>query len=427
MDKLQSSVIGELFLDERDKYLGAVKDYYFTDPSCRILFDVLKKCKYRNDLLGLQKQMEFEGLTNVEKLVKDMMECTANAGTVLSLGNHVELLRQEVVVRKIQSIFFDSNGQLKKEDLEAMHKLTSPVGLKEYTVHSLQDLVLNFEEEYAKRKALYANGFPYPTGFKRLDDYTGGILMGNITVVGARTSFGKSAIMTNMAVNLAQNNVKTLYLSCEMESYELFDRIIAASVRIESCRIKFARLNAYELNEVGKKIGHKGFACKPLLICYTPGLTFNAIASLIDDYKPKVVFVDHLQIMRFESDKGGSRAQSIEDTCYKIKDLAGEYDIGMVVGSQINREAVKTTTNTKMSPAYFKGSGGIEDSAGLALEIKLGEDENKGNSTWNMDIEIQKSRFGKVGTIKMKFEREFARFSEVEMMSPTEDKRNGND
>jgi len=411
MEKLQATIIGELFLDDKDKYLGAVKDYYFTDPKCRLLFSVLKKCKYRNDILSLQKQLLYEGHTNVEDIIKDLMECMDNAGDKISLGNHIEVLRQEVVVNKVRDIVFESNGQLKKEDLDTIHKLTAPMGLKDYTIHTLKDLALNFPEEYEKRKVLYANGVPYPTGFRGIDSRTGGILMRNLTVVGGRTSFGKTALMTNIAINLAKHDVKTLYLSCEMEGVELFDRVLANQSSVESFKIKFAQVDDCEIGRMVSKISENDFYLKPLAICYTPGLTYNAVATLIDEYRPKVLFIDHLQIMRHDSTVG--RPQAMEDTCYKLKDLSGDYDIGIVLGSQISRDAVKGGGSTKMSPAFYKGSGGIEDSATVAMEIKLAEEEDKEKAEWLMDVEVQKARFGPVGTVRMLFERKYARFREL--------------
>ncbi len=405
--EIEHVLIGELWLEERNIYVPSLQENLFSDPLCRRLVGLLKKYNIRNDIFSLENRLSIDGILDAKTLCVSLTMFATKSVSIVLLPNHIQMLQQIQSRNRIIELIENSQDRLTESNIKEIHKITAPIGTRTYSPKTLKDLCLNFTGEYEKRIETYKNGVPYPTGFSEIDNKIGGILLGNITLVGGRTSYGKTALMTNIAVNIAEKGIPVLYLSCEMEAYELFDRVIAARTRIEACKIKFARLS--DISEIHTSLVSNNFFEKPLTICYTPGLTVPAIQKLIEEIKPKILFIDHVQIMRFNNSI--TRAQAMEEAAYELKDLSGEYDIGIVLGSQINREAVKGGHNTKMTPAYYKGSGGLEDSAGVAMEIKMSDGENKENTEWIMDIEVQKARFGPVGTIRLKFERQFARFS----------------
>lgn len=407
---IEEAIIGELWADERDIYTQSLTESLFMTANAKLAFGVLKKYTIRNDYFGLKKRLEMDGYTDVDDVLSVLVSCSAKAVHTMRLPGHIQTLR-EVRIRK-RLFDFAAAGTITTADMAEIHKLTSPGNLKTYVPKTLKELSLSFPSDYEKRVQAYKDGVPYPTGYHCIDNVTGGIIMGNITLIGGRTSFGKSTLMTNIAVNLAKKDVPVLYLSCEMEAVELFDRIIASQSSVESCRIKFGKLNNTESTKICEMLGAGDFYLKPLTICYTPGLTVPAVQMLVEDLRPQVVFVDHVQTMRFPQGQG-SRAQAIEDAAYQMKDIAGELGIGVVIGSQVSRDAVKGGQNTKMQPAYYKGSGGLEDAAAVAMEIKLAEGADKEAPEWPMDLEIQKARFGRVGIQRMVFERQYTRFREV--------------
>jgi len=404
---LEEVIIGELWLDDRNIYVPSLNESLFTTAQGKLLLGIFKKYLIRNDLFALKSSLEMDGYAGVTDILHYLLQCSNKAVHVLKLPDHIKILK-EIKLRQ-RLLDMAQAETITDDDIVEIHKLTAPGNYRVYIPETLKELSLNFPKDYEKRVETYRNGVPYPTGFYKIDQKIGGILLGNITLIGGRTSYGKSALMTNIAVNLVKKNVSVLYLSCEMKPTDLFDRVIASQATIESFDIKYAQLNLEEQKTISETLGRDDFYLKPLKICYTPGLTLSSIQMLVEEIRPKILVIDHVQIMRF---KGSNRAQDMEDTAYQLKDMAGEYDTGIILGSQVNREAVKGKQNTTMQPAYYKGSGGLEDASSACLELKLSADSDRDASDWHMDLEIQKSRFGPVGILKMIFERQYARFRE---------------
>lgn len=98
---------------------------------------------------------------------------------------------------------------------------------------------------------------------------------------------------------------------------------------------------------------------------------------------------------------------------YEIKGISTEYNVAVMLGSQISRESEKGKTKAEFNPIFFKGSGGIEDCASVAGELKLAKDESKNNDDWRVDFEISKNRFGRIGSVPFIFLRKCSKFMEV--------------
>jgi replicative DNA helicase len=152
------------------------------------------------------------------------------------------------------------------------------------------------------------------------------------------------------------------------------------------------------------------FYKKNLSIYHAPHLSVRDIEETVKEYNPEVIVIDHAQLLKVE---GQTRAQALEDAMYDIKGIATQYNVAVALGSQISRESEKGKIKTDFNPIFFKGSGGIEDCASVAGEIKLAKEENKDNDTWRVNFEISKNRFGRIGAIPYIFARKYSTFTEL--------------
>jgi len=406
--ELEKQVIGEVFLDSSGQNLDKVDLHYIANPENIDLFRFLKKYPDTLDNMTLLiHKLEAEGK---HKLVAPLTKCLQLATGSSLFETDFKYLKEMYLKKRILDITTRSNGNLTDEDLKQIHKLSEPIKEVKSRISSLETLSLDFPGLHDKRKELFKNGVIYPTGFPTLDEKTGGLLPKNIWVIGGRTSLGKTALMTNIACNLIEKkNIPVIYFSCEMEEVELFDRIISSKTGIESFKIRYGKLNELEMKNVRSFLDANEFYRKKLDICYTPLLDISEIKVIVEDRKPKVIFIDQIQLLKM---KGDTRAQAIEDAMYGLKEISSIYDIAIVTASQISRESVKNKSSNTLDPIYFKGSGGIEECATVTTEIKLGKGEDKNNSEWRIDLDISKNRFGSVGSIPMIFDRKILKFKE---------------
>ena len=411
INDLEFAVLGELYIDVENRHLYELEDTDFAIPKAREIYRLLKKYPdMRDDLMKIKETIKTEKLDNITEYL--FIEIMNQAIGVTLLPTHIDLLKKRVRRNALLKIYQDGGGEFSEEDIESLHRLTKPENKDHIVVKSMTELAVEFADELDARKIIFEKGVLYPTGFPILDDYTGGLMKHNIFVIGGRTSLGKTSFMMNIIINLLkEKNVPCLYFTCEMHPIELMDRIVASQANIEAYKIKYARLTPDELNNIVGVLSNERLSNAKLHIYYAPSLDVPMIRSAIEEYKPEVIVVDHIQLLKVQ---GQTRAQAIEDAMYEIKGLANEFDVAVMAGSQIARESEKQGKQTKqeLSNLYFKGSGGIEDCATVAGELKLDKDEHKENPTWSVNFELSKNRFGRIGNIPYTFYREYLTFSE---------------
>lgn len=421
-NNIEQMIIGELFIDTKNIYLEQVKVEWFEKEEHRVLLDMLNKHRdIRNDLVAMEFELKKEFFDKSKYYFKFLFKATDLAVNVDLLGNHLNMLQEIYRNRALETIYQSNKGEFSDEDIIAIKKLTENT-ISAKPTPELKDLALGYATLLQQRAEIHAEGkYQNMTGFKQLDIITGGVMPKNVVVVGGRTSMGKSSLMTNMAVVLAKNDRKVLYISCEMTEIELFDRIISALSGVEAYKLRYGRLSDSDHTMWQVAMNEKGFFEKNLWLHYKPGITMAGILERVNKFSPDVVFVDHIQLIKPENNQD-TLAQAISETMNRLAGLAGEKNIGVVVGSQMNRESAKEGAKG-FEPVYFKGSGGIEENASVCLEIKMQDPKQKEDmtiTTWDIDLEITKNRHGRTGRMKMQFDRQILQFKESEEIKHTQ-------
>ena len=406
---LELCVIGELYLDRENKHFDDIAESDFMQPKAREMYKMLKKYpEMRDDIAILIDKSKTEKIN--QTLVKGLFEALEHATAVSLVESHINELKEKTKRRKILTIAAKKE-MLTSEEITELHDLTRPANTKRAIVERIDDISLRYMDELDTRKKIFSNGFPYPTGFRNIDDKTGGLQKHNIFVVGGRTSLGKTTFMINVALNmLAVRNVPTIYFTCEMEPIELMDRIVSIKTGIENQKIRYGRHDPNDMQRIQTLFTDDKFYTNNLRLFYSPQLSIDIIRRTLDEFKPEIIFVDHVQLLKT---KGINRAMELENAMYELKEIANVYDVAIMSGSQISRESEKQKGRTELSNLYFKGSGGIEESATVASELRLAKDERRENDVWRIDFDISKNRFGGVGSVSLDFDRNKMKFREV--------------
>ena len=256
-----------------------------------------------------------------------------------------------------------------------------------------------------------------PTGFGHIDHMlNGGMIPGNMIIVGARPSMGKTAFSLNIASNVAKSK-KVLFLSQEMSTDQLLDRLSASLGRVDLSAILQGQLTPEQWQ--GFTAACAAIESLNLFIDEQGGLTINDVRMKARRIKQQCgldfLVVDYLQLM---SGPGKNRNEQIEEISRGLKTLAKELDIAVMALSQLNREVDKRPGRRPVL-SDLRDSGSIEQDADIIIfihrdEVANPESDQKGFA----NIQIPKNRQGRTGDVTMKYRGEYTLFESTDEKPP---------
>jgi len=254
---------------------------------------------------------------------------------------------------------------------------------------------------------------------------TSGWQNGDLIVIGARPSMGKTAFELSMAINIAVNSKEPVGLfSLEMNNIQLVNRLIINVCEIPSDKIRNGQLAPYEWQQMDNKL--KDLMDAPIYVDDTAWMRIDDLCDkarkLVKDYGVKIIFIDYLQRIYTEIKYVENRYFELNYFTRCLKSLAMELNIPIVVSSQLNRniENREGIDGKRPQLADLRDSGTICDDADVICFIhrpeyyKMYSDE-KGNDLRGMaEIIIAKHRNGATGDILLRFNGEFSKFQNPE-------------
>jgi replicative DNA helicase len=265
--------------------------------------------------------------------------------------------------------------------------------------------------ELVSREGLALTGTP--SGFKDLDDVTGGFQPGNLIVLAARPSMGKSALVTNIAENAAIDHSRPVALfSLEMSETELAQRFIASQAKLNGDDLRKGKVKPDRWPKVVKAT--QKLAGSPLYVDDSSDigiLELRAKARRLHARRPLgLVIVDYLQLMRPE-DSSDSRVEQIGQISRGLKILARELDIPVIAVSQLSR-AVEARPDKRPLLSDLRESGQIEQDADLVIFIYRDEYYNRDSDRpGEADLIVAKHRNGPVRDVVLTFLSRYPKFA----------------
>ena len=266
--------------------------------------------------------------------------------------------------------------------------------------------------EELNRQGLDVTGTP--TGFRDLDRMLSGLHPTNLIVVAARPGMGKTALVLNIAQNVAVNDIPVAIFSLEMSREEIVTRMLCAQGRIDSQRLRSGRLAESDFTKLSNaaSVLYK----KPIFVDDSPGLTVTEIRAKARRMRRRpglgLVIVDYLQLM--QGSGGENRQQEIAIISRSLKNLARELEVPVIAVSQLNR-SLESREDKRPRLGDLRESGAIEQDADVVMFIYRHEyyhpeaQETKGIA----ELNVNKHRQGAVGRIEMTFLPEFTLFADM--------------
>jgi replicative DNA helicase len=250
------------------------------------------------------------------------------------------------------------------------------------------------------------------SGFRDLDEITGGFQPGNLIIIAARPSMGKSALVTNMAENASIDHGKPVALfSLEMSESELAQRFVASQARIKGDELRKGRVADAKWPKILEASAR--LAAAPLYVDDSSDvgiLEIRAKARRLHQQSPLgLIIVDYLQLLRPDG-RVESRVEQVGQMSRGLKILARELDVPVIALSQLSR-AVESRTDKRPILSDLRESGQIEQDADLVAFIYREEYYDKETERAGIaDIIIAKHRNGALGDVELTFAKEYPKF-----------------
>jgi len=247
------------------------------------------------------------------------------------------------------------------------------------------------------------------TGYSRLDGILNGLHPGNLAILAARPSVGKSALGCELALRTAESGIVSVIFSCEMTDIEITQRFLANRTQVNLDEIISKKIMID--GQAGSKVvvGMRELISKQLHIYDDPDITVSDIRRMLQTIKNVgLVVIDYIQIMK-PTEKSENRNIEISKITNSLKQMAKEFQVPIVALSQLNR-----TKDEYDEPVFndLRDSGAIEQDADKVIFLwKLGAPEK--GEVQKIGVKIAKNRMSKTGTVIMQFSGEQMRFSET--------------
>jgi replicative DNA helicase len=295
------------------------------------------------------------------------------------------------------------------------------------TVKDLVHQAIERIEQYHAHQGMLTG---LPTGFIDLDKITTGLPGGEMVVIAARPSMGKTSLAMNIAEHVSiDQKLPVGVFSLEMSAEALVLRILCSRSKVNLRRI---REGFFSERDFPKLTGAAGkLAAAPLFIDDTAGLSILQLRAkarrLWQQHGIKLFVIDYLQLLHSTSRRADNRQQEIADISSGVKGLAKELNVPVIVLSQLNRE-LERDKSRKPRLSDLRESGAIEQDADLvALLYKPGSDEEEETVEQEgvpVKLCIAKQRNGPTGDIDLTFLKQYTRFESAAKVSaddvPTE-------
>jgi replicative DNA helicase len=409
----------------------------FYDLRHKTIMDLLVEMYDHKELIDLitvqqrlkdKNQLEAVGGVAYLSSLLDAVPSAANFSYYLEIVREKYLLRRMIqtcteVVGKVYGHEGEVEALLDEVERDVLRINEARADTSAQTIKDLVHKAINTIEEYHQRQGMLTG---LSTGFADLDKLTCGLHPGDMIVIAARPSMGK----TSLAMNIAEHAGIDLKLpvgvfSLEMTAEALVLRMLCSRARVNLRDIREGFLAERDFPKLTGAAGK--LANAPLFIDDTAGLSILQLRAsarrMLQQYGIKLFVIDYLQLLHSTSRRAENRQQEIADISNGIKALAKELNVPVIVLSQLNRD-VEREKNRKPRLSDLRESGAIEQDAdlvGLLYEPSSGDDD-EGPSRENADavainLLIAKQRNGPTGEVALTFLKSYTRFESAAKVS----------
>jgi replicative DNA helicase len=427
----ERAVLGAVLLDPSalDSALELISAQDFYRESHRRLFEAFTTLAARHepiDPVTVCSELERSGML-------DRTGGTAFVGSLIdglprtaNVASYARSIRDRAILRRLLSVAEEirtdaAAAQLPANEIldSAEQKLFALSAARHragfVSIREVGHAGLNKIEELSEKRELITG---VPTGYTKLDAMTAGFQPGDLIILAARPSMGKTALALNIAQNAARAGASVGVFSLEMSAVQLFFRLLSGEGHLDAHKLRTGRLDASEWERLTDAF--ETLTSIKFFIDDTPGVTPMELRGkarrLAREHGLDLLIVDYLQLMRYER-RTDSRQQEISEISRSLKGIAKELQIPVLALSQLSRAPEQRTGDHRPQLSDLRESGAIEQDADVVMFIfrpevyekdpqKIIEKDLEGKA----ELIIAKQRNGPIGHVPLYFVKQFTRF-----------------
>ena len=416
-DDIEKSVLGCCLIDQ-DTALAIsehVKPEMFTPKHQRIYEAVLRRLNAGEPtdprLVAETLGPKLQGIGGVSYL----LELMRYPATTTSAEHYARELRTRWAKRQLKALAEKIEAEADSAEVsDLLEAVESDLFAIAYsagsTVEPLGDVVFtHWEEAYNQRGE---GGLPgISTGFIDLDSALGGLRAGDLVVLAGRPRMGKTALALNITVAAAKASRRALFFSLEMSRSQIADRLVCMEVPLDSYAVRNKRIG--ESNWDAALETASRLAGLPVWIGDKPAITTLEVRTKARQLKARegldLVVVDYLQLLGDRRERGSSRAEQVGQMTKRMKALARELDVPVLLLCQMNR-GIEAREKKVPQLSDLRESGDIEADADVVAFVHRPEVYGSTDKHGIAEIHIAKQRHGPEGKVELVFEGRFTRF-----------------
>jgi replicative DNA helicase len=430
----ESSVLGGLLLDNAawDRVGDLLVDQDFYRHEHKLIYaavGALINASKPADVITVNEQLQNQGKADEMGGLGYLNSLAQYVPSASNIRRYAEIVRERSILRKlvtasdeIATNAFNPQGKAIDRILDEAEQKIFNIGEEgsrmKQGFQSMDTLVVELLDRVQEMADNPNDITGVPTGFYDLDRMTSGLQPGDMVVLAARPSMGKTALAINIAEHVALNEgLPVAVFSMEMGASQLAVRVVGSIGRIDQGHLRTGKLNDDEWPRLTEAI--EKLRTVSLHIDESPGLTpselrANARRLARQCGKLGLIVVDYLQLMSGSGGSGGdNRATELGEISRGLKMLAKELQCPVIALSQLNR-SVEQRTDKRPMMSDLRESGAIEQDADIIMFIYRDDYYNKDSKEPGVaEIIIGKQRNGPTGTVKLTFLKNLTRFESL--------------
>lgn len=437
--EFEESVLGALMIDDSSvsEALTILKAEMFYVEANQHIFNAIKKLFMASqpvDLLTVSNQLKKDKLLDIVGGASYLARLTNRISSSANIEYYARVVMEKFILRELIS----SCNAIINDSYEDSQDILDLLDSAESKIFSIVENNLKRESkelgvivekalnELTEIRNSEEDLQGVPSGIRAIDEKTGGWQKSDLIIIAARPAMGKTSLVLSVARNAAIDyNIPVAMFSLEMSATQLVHRLFSMESGIPSDHIAKGKLSEVEWTRLWENVSKLNNS--NLIIDDTPGLSvFDLRAKcrrLKHKYGIQMVIVDYLQLMQAGTDnskRGGNREQEIAYISRQLKMLAKELDVPVIALSQLSRDVEKRGGSKRPQLSDLRESGAIEQDADMVLFIYRPEvyhletfEDGLTSSKGLADIQFEKNRHGSPGNVRVRFESNFTRFSDV--------------
>jgi replicative DNA helicase len=436
--EIEEAVLGGMLID-RDAALMGMESLKVTDfykPVHQHIFEAMTDLiqgKNNLDILTLENELRDRGYLDLCGGPGYLSQLTRSVSSSANIEYHIQIISEKALKRDL----ILSCTEVIKESYDPASDPYDVLDMAERKVFELSNnnsrgavspitdtiksTLVYLEELRSKKSAITG----VPTNLD-VDKMTAGWQRGDLVIIAARPSMGKTAFILTVARNAAlhpdpEKRTPIALFSLEMSNQSLVQRLLTMEARVDAQKARTGQLNDEEFKQLIDAAGRLYPA--PIYVDDTPGISLMEVRSKCRRLKSEknigLVVIDYLQLMTASVKDNANREQEIAFISRGLKGLAKELDLPVIALAQLSRAVEQRGRDKRPQLSDLRESGSIEQDADVVCFLYRPEyygitTTDEGESTFGIaEVIIGKQRNGPTGTVSLHFVKEYARFENL--------------